>query len=252
MGNQGTLELALLGVNAEPARDPATFVSFLRSADGREIGRVKRSFPPDRRFALPAFPQERAITCLIAPERYRFRDVGIFTLTDGETIHRGPTVFRVPERWKAAFDKWASLPDSLRALREALDASSNVRVKGGKLLGKFVRGAFDDVDQADRLTVNAKACLLNIFAKLNTLKEPVFGRKPWFGFVDEILEIGRERMIALVDNTMLERVQEIHDNIHKYDFYKQTPVGDHAKNIPAGFTFTKGKMVSIKTQEDKR
>ena len=250
MGNEGILELSLLGVDAQPAKDPATFVSFMRTADGQEIGRVKRSFPPDRRFALPAFPQERAIACQITPERFRIREVGIFTLTDGETIRRGPTVFRIPEKWKGAFDKWSDLPDSTQPLRAALDVSSTLRVKGGKLLGRFVKEAFDGVDQADRLTVNAKACLLNLFAKLNTVKEPVFSRKPWFGFVESILEIGRERMIARVDETMLTRVQEIHDKIDQFELYKRTPVGDHANNIPAGFSFARSRMVSIKTQED--
>jgi hypothetical protein len=250
MGNEGTLELTLLGVDTQPASDPSTLVSFLRSTDQQEIERAKRSFPPERRFTLPAFPQERAIMCHITPERYRLRDVGIFTLTDGETIRRGPTVFRIPDRWRAAFVKWADLPDALRALRNSLDVSLSVRVKGGKLLGQFVRGAFDDVDPADRLTVNAKACLLNLFAKLNTVKEPVFGRKSWFGFVNEILEIGRERMIALVDETMLARVEEIRENVDRFEFYKRTPVGDHANNIPAGLTFAKSRMVSIKTQEE--
>ena len=170
MGNEGFLELTLLGVDAQPAADPATFVSFMRSADGEEIGRIKRSFPPVRRFPLPAFPQERAIACRITPERYRGREVGIFTLTDGETIRRGPTVFRVPQHWTADFVRWADLPSPLQALRDALEVSPAVRVKGGKLLGQFVRAAFDDVDPADRLTVNAKACLLNLFAKLGLSK----------------------------------------------------------------------------------
>jgi hypothetical protein len=250
MGNEGTFELTLLGVDAQPASDPSTLVSFLRTTDGQEIGRVKRSFPPERRFPLPAFPQERAITCQITPQRYRLRDVGIFTLTDGETIRRGATVFRIPEKWKAAFVKWADLPDALQSLRDTLDVSPTVRVKGGQLLGQFVKGIFDDVDPADRLTANAKACVLNLFAKLSTIKEPVFGRKPWFAFVNEILEIGRERMIALVDETMLTRVEEIRENIDQFEFYKRTPVGDHAKNIPLGLTFAKSRIVSIKTQEE--
>jgi hypothetical protein len=250
MGNEGTLEITLLGVDAQPAKDPETFISFTRMSDGQEILRFKRSFPPKRPFTLPAFPQERAIGCRITPERYRSREVGIFTLTDGETIQRQPTVFRVPQHWEAEFVKWANLPTGLQPLRDVLEASLAVRVKGGKLLGQFVRAAFDDVDPADRVTVNAKACMLNLFAKLGTLKEPVFNRKPWFGFVENILEIGRERMIALVDEDMLTRVQDIHRKIDDFEFYKRTPVGDHANNVPAGFTFAKSKMVSIKTQEE--
>lgn len=250
MGNEGVFEIELLGVDAQPATDPKTFVSFRRAADGQEIGRTTRSFPPVRRFPLPAFPQERAIACQITPDRYRHREIGIFTLTDGETIHRGPTVFRTPDRWSATFVKWAALSDAFDALRGRLDVSLAVRVKGGKLLGKFVTNTYDGVDSADRVTVNAKSCLLNVFAKLNTVKEPVFGRKPWFAFVEEVLEIGRERMIALVDAEMLTRVREIHGKIDQFEEYKRTPVGDHAKNIPSGFSFSKSTMISIKTQEE--
>ena len=250
MANQGTLEITLLGVDGNPAGDPETFVSFIRTSDGREIGRATRAFPPSRRFLLPSFPQERAIACLVTPERYRHRDVGIFTLTDGETISRQPTVFRIPDRWSARFVRWADLPQDLDPLVGVLDSSPAVRVKGGRLLGQFVDAAYDNIDAADRLSMTAKACLLNLFGKLNSLKEPVFGRKPWFGFVDTLLEISRERIIALVDEEMLVRVKEIHANIDRFDSYKRTPAGDHNRNIPPGFGFSKASMVSIKTRED--
>ncbi len=250
MANEGFLELSLLGVDGEVAADPATFVSFVRTKDGQELGSAKRSFPPARRFAVPAFPQERAIACWISPDRYRTREVGIFTFIDGEVIPRSPTVFRIPQRWTAAFDKWADLPDELDPLQTCLGNSPRLRVKDGKTLGRFVEDVYDDLDPGDRQSTNAKACLLNLYAKLNTLKEPVFGRKPWFGFVQSLLVIGRERLVALVDGEMRTRVQTIFDDIGDFDFYKRTPVGDHAKNIPPGFSFAKKDMVSIKTQEE--
>jgi len=250
MAHEGFLELSLLGVDGLPATDPSTFVLFTRISDGQEIGRAKRSFPPKRVFPLPAFPQERAIACVITPERYRTRDVGIFTFVEGETIPRAPTVFRIPERWAAAFDRWDDLPEALGPLQTVLTDSETLRVTNGKTLGQFIEDTYDDVDSGDRPTINAKACLLNLFAKLNTVKEPVFGRKPWFGFVEALLEIGRERLIALVDDEMLTRVRQIHDDIDDFEEYKTTPVGDHAKNIPPGFTFSKKDMVSIKTRED--
>jgi hypothetical protein len=250
VGNEGTLALTLLSVDTTPAKDPSTFVSFLRTSDGREIGNATVSFPPSRRFRLPAFPQERALACLITPERHRHREVGIFTLMDGETISRSPTVFRIPDRWNARFDKWADLGRAFEPMQACLESSPSLRVKGGKALGTFVGADYDEVDGGDRLTVNAKACMLNLFAKLNTLKEPVFGRKPWFRFVETLLEIGRERIIALADEEMLTRVKAINDRIDQFELYKRTPVGDHNKNIPAGFSFKKSDMVSIKTREE--
>lgn len=250
MPNQGTLALSLLAVDGSPARDPGTFVSFIRSSDGQEIGSATRSLPPVRRFTLPAFPQETAIMCLVTPERYRHRAVGVFTLTDGETIQRNPTVFRKPDKWQPAFVRWNDLTADFDGLTQILGESTTLRVKAGKVLGQFTAAAYDAVDPGDRTTVYAKACLLNLHAKLRSLKEPVFSRKPWFGFVDTILEIGRERLIALVDAEMRERVRTIHDNIDDFELYKRTPVGDHHKNIPPGYTFTKSSMVSIKTKEE--
>jgi hypothetical protein len=249
-GNQGTFELTLLGVDGTPAKDPSTFISFIRSGDGTEIDRNTKTFPPSRRFLLPAFPQERAIVCSITPQRYRSREVGVFTLTDGETIRRQPTVFRRPEKWSAKFDKWANLPASLKPLQDCLTNSPELRTKDGKNLGRFTDTAYENIDPGDRPTINAKACMLNLFAKLNTLNEPVFGRKPWFGFVERLLVIGRERFIAIVDDEMLARIRQIHQNIGNFEFYKRTPVGDHNKNIPSWLSFKKNEMVSIKTRED--
>src|SRR5829696_4251555 len=123
MANQGFLELSLLSVDGQPAADRSTFISFRRSIDNTEIQSFTRSFPPMRRFALDAFPAERAIATVITPERYRHREVGIFTFTEGETIRRAPTVFRIPQKWEAKFDKWLDLTDAHRPLRDVLEAS---------------------------------------------------------------------------------------------------------------------------------
>jgi hypothetical protein len=254
MPNKGTLELTLLGVDGSPASDPRTLVTFLRTPSGVEIGRAKVAFPPSpRRFSLPAFPEERAIACIITPERHRHREVGIFTLTDGETIRRQPNVFRLPHLWVPEFTKWASLPDTFKELKDLLGSSDDLRLKDGnsrRLLGSFTASTYDDVDPADRIVANGKATLLNLFAKLDSMKEPVFGRKPWFRFLTRVVEISRERMIALADAELLARVQEIHGNIDRFALYKRTPVGDHHKNIPPGFTVRRPEMVSIKSRED--
>jgi hypothetical protein len=250
MPNEGKLELTLLTVDAQPARDLSTVVSFQRVSDGRIIASATTSFPPPRRFTLPAFPQERVISCSISPQRYRPRAVGVFTLTDGETISRQPTVFRDPRHWSADFVKWDDLGDPFRLLKETLDESPDLQVKGGRRFDKFVGDAYDDVSQDDRVTTYAKASVLNLFAKLITVKEPVHNRKPWFGFVDRLLQVGRERLIALVEDEMLERVRQIDENIDRFEEYERTPAGNHHKNIPPGFMVKKSSMVSIKTDEE--
>jgi len=248
--NQGTLELTLLHTDGTPARDAHTVATFLRTPRMEEITRAVLTFPPARRIPLPAFPQERAIACTITPERYRHREVGIFTFTDGETIRRQPDVFRLPQRWSPAFTKWASLGDAFDPLTTVLEESPAVRIKGGKVLGTFTKEVYDGIDPAERAAANAKACLLNLFAKLDAEKEPVFGRKPWFRFVTDVLVIDRERLVALADEEMFARVSEIHKKIDQFSDYKRTPSGDHNKNIPPGFTFKKADMVSIKTKEE--
>jgi hypothetical protein len=250
MGNEGFLELTLLGVDSEPAHDPATFVEFLRVPGSVQIGSAKRAFPPARLFKLPAFPQEKAIACLITPERHRHREVGVFMLTHNETIRRQPTVFKVPQKWEADFVEWAELPDAFTKLQDVLEESDDLRVRKGKVFKKFVEDEYDGVDSGDRVTINAKACLLNLFSKLNTLKEPVNKKKSWFGFVDQVLEIDRERFIGLVQAEMLDRVKQISKDIAEFPEYKRTPAENHAKNVPTGYKFSKKDMVSIKTRED--
>lgn len=249
MPNEGFLELTLLTVDAEPARDPSTRVTFQRVSDGQTIGSATTSFPPSRRFRLPAFPQEKALSCFIAPKRYRHRNVGVFTLTDGETITRQPTVFRDPKQWAASFVKWDELGAPFLALTDVLDESDDLRIKGGKVYEKFVEDTYDQAEADGQVAISAKASLLNLFAKLNSEKEPVHNRKSWFSFVLQLLEIGRERLIALVDEEMLVRVREIDEHIGRYEEYERTPAGNHFKNIPSGYTAKKSDMVSIKTDE---
>ncbi len=251
MPNEGFLELSPLTVDVQPAIDPSTLVEFTRVKDGQMIGRKTLAFPPPRRFKLPAFPQESALACFIAPKRFRGRSVGVFTLTDGETISRQPTVFRSPKEWSAEFVKWDDLGDEFQTLTDVLTDSPNLKVKGGKVLEEFAGDAYDEVSPSDLVMVNAKACLLNLFAKLNTVKEPIHKRKPWFGFVNQILEIGRERLIAIVQDDMLERVRQIADDISAFEDYESTPAGNHHGNIPSGYTVKKSSMVSIKTDDTK-
>jgi hypothetical protein len=251
MANEGFLELTPLTVDAQPAADPATLVEFERTADGQTIGKATVSFPPSRLFRLPAFPQEKATACFISPQRYRGRWVGVFTLTDGETITRQPTVFRNPKEWSADFVKWNDLGTPFQALKDVLGQSPDLHVKGGKVFESFTGDRYDGVLQTDRVTLYAKASLLNLFAKLNSLKEPLHNRKPWFGFVTQLLVIGRERLIAIVDDDMIERVDQISRDIGQFEDYERTPAGNHYPNIPAGYTVKKSSMISVKTDDEK-
>jgi hypothetical protein len=249
MSNEGFFQIGLMDVEGRPVNESGVKVSFVRVTENKVISSAANlDFPPARRFALPAFPQESNLLCEVTPPRFRQRRSGIFTLTDGETIVRNLTLFRRPDKFSASFTAWDQLPSLFLPLKTLLGRSSAVKVKGGRLLGKFTEAIYDGV--TDPKEVFAKAALLNLYTKLTDLKEPTGGKEPWFSFVREIVEIGRERFIALVDPKMGEIVRAIKDDLGKFKDYKNTPAQNHFGNIPSVFQPQKSKMFSIKSTED--
>lgn len=248
MANEGFFQLSLMDVRGRPINESKVKVGFFRVADNKSISSGNFDFPPPHTFALPAFPQEKHMFCDVTAARYRMRRIAPFLLTDGETITRNISLFRRPDKWTSSFTVWDQLGSQFLALRDVLKESSAVKVKGGKLLGKFTEATYDGVIEKNE--VFAKAALLNIYAKLTDLKEPTKGSEPWFSFVKEIVEISRERVIAIVDPRMGELVRQIKDNIGKFKHYENTPAQNHFGNIPASFQPQKSKMFSIKSSED--
>jgi len=249
MSNQGFFQLGLLDVAGRPVNESNVKVRFLRISENQAISSAAElKFPPPHRFSVPAFPQESNLLCEVTAPRYRQRRSGIFTLTDGETIIRNLTLLRRPDKFSASFTLWDQLPSLFLPLKDVLKKSSAVKVKGGKLLGKFTEAAYDGVTQ--KVEVSAKAALLNLYTKLTDLKEPTAGKEPWFSFVREVVEIGHERFIAVVNPKMGEIIRNIKNNIGGFKDYKNTPAQNHFGNIPAGFRVQKSKMFSIKSTED--
>ncbi len=249
MSNEGFFQLGLMDVHGRPVNESKVKVGFVRVADNKTIlSAANLDFPPSRRFSVPAFPQEKNLLCEVTPPRYRMRRSGVFTLTDGETIARNLTLFRRPEKWSADFTAWDQLSSHFLPLKEVLKKSSAVKVKGGKLLGKFTEATYNGV--TEKTEVFAKAALLNLYTKLTDLKEPTEAKEPWFSFVREVVEIGKERFIAIVNPRMGEIVRAIKDDIGKFKAYKNTPAQNHFGNIPAVFQVQKSKMFSIKSTED--
>jgi hypothetical protein len=249
MSNEGFFQLGLLDVSGRPVNESKVKVGFIRVVDNKLISSsTNLDFPPSRRFALPAFPQEKNLFCEVTPPRYRMRRSGVFTLTDGETIVRNLTLFRRPEKWSAEFTAWDQLSSHFLPFKEVLKKSSAVKVKGGKTLGKLTEAAYDGV--TGNTEVFAKAALLNLYTKLTDLKEPTEGKEPWFSFVREVIEIGKERFIAIVDPRMGKIVRAIKDDVGKFKDYKNTPAQNHFGNIPAVYQVQKSKMFSVKSTED--
>ncbi len=244
MANQGTLELVLNDVRRGTLKGFKARVELRRS--GGDLPDVTLDpFPAKAKLLLAAFPQAEQVEFRVVTERFRIRSGGVFTLTDGETIQRTLTLFRRPSRWRARFTRLARLGGRHQALKDVLGLSPNLKVKKGR--------AFDDYDDADSSrTILAKAALLNLHAKLSAMTEPVGGNRDWFSFIDEILEIDRERLIARVDPRMGEVVRTIKDRISDFGDYKRTPAKNHAGNVaPHLGDFRKGDMFSIKSRDAK-
>lgn len=248
MSNEGFFQLSLMDVRGRPINESKVKVGFFRVSDNKSISSGNFNFPPPHMFTLPAFPQEKQMFCDVTAPRYRMRRISPFLLTDGETITRNISLFRRPDKWTASFTQWDQLGSQFLALKSVLNQSSAVKVKGGSQLGKFTEATYDGVTAKNE--VFAKAAMLNVYAKLTDLKEPTAGSEPWFSFVKEIVEIGRERIIAIVDPRMGEIVREIKDNIGKFKDYENTPSQNHFGNIPSSFQPQKSKMFSIKSSED--
>ena len=254
MPNEGTFELALIGVEGQPIQDSTVDVAFHRGSDNQVIlSSPKLIFPPPKKFKLPAFPQANNLYADITPSRYRLRKSGFFTLTHGETISRNLTVLRDPKQWQANCTAWQQLPKSFKSLREVLERSPdiNVKEKPSLVFPQFTAAIYDGVTEEKALL--AKTALLNLYAKTMTLIEPVNKLQPWFAFVARVLQIGRERFIAQADPQMGTLVRTIKDNLSQFPDYKHTNAQNHFDNVaaaaPAGFTVLKSKMFSIKTTE---
>jgi len=249
MPNQGFFKLGLLDVAGRPVNETGVKVNFIRVTENKVIATATNlDFPPEHTFAVPAFPQEQNLLAEVTTPRFRQRRSGIFTLTDKETIVRNLNLFRRPDKFSASFTEWNQLPSHFLSFKSTLNKSSALKVKGGKTLGKFTEATYDGV--TGKIELTAKAALLNLYTKLTDLIEPTAGNEPWFSFVQEIVEIGKERLIAIVDPRMGEIIRTIKADFGKFKNYKPTPAQNHFGNIPAVYQVQKSKMFSIKSTED--
>lgn len=251
MSNKGTYELNLLDVRGKLITDPRVTVQFRRGTNGRPIGTVHAKYPSQRRFKdLPAFPQGRNLYCEITPSRFHHRKSGFFTLRDKKTIKSELIVLRIPSKWKPRFENWNRMPNHFRPLKDVLKASLRLKLRGKDVreLGRLVGTKYDNI--RDEKAIRAKACLLNLFAKMTALGAPTT-RRNWFSFVREILEIGQDRFIALVDPQMGRIVRRIIKDIKNFKEYKRTPARNHHKNVKIvlpGSSVRQSQMISIKSK----
>jgi hypothetical protein len=238
-----------LDVTGSAARDSSVKVTVRRAAGTQVVRVFSTSFPPGRKFTLPAFPVEKVLTPFIEPSRYRAKPTTPFMLTDGKRVTRHVTVFRQPSEWEPRFTKWENLPSRFKPLKTVLEQSSRLKVRGAGSF-EFMTGATYDSATDDERVRLPKMSLLNLHAKLTELADPA-GKQPWFGFVRQLLEIGRERLIAVVDARMAARIIAIRDDIDSHkQTYKHSNAQNHHTNMPKAYGVLKKDMFSVKTTED--
>lgn len=197
---------------------------------------------------------------MVAPKRYLHRYSPFFILRDEKTKDLDVPVLRDWRRWTAKFVRWNALPSRLGPLQTVLGKSPEVylhkrgKKKQGPLLGQLTVANYNNfvnnAPRSERDTVRlAKAALLNVYTKMREMPDPVTGR-PWSSYLRQMLRIGQERIIAVVDPQLADSIHSIKRSIHKFPRYKHTPAGNHFKNLPKGYNPRKSSMQSIKSRDE--
>jgi hypothetical protein len=249
MANLGKLELTIKNTADQPAADPKTRIQVQRT-DNSVVRHFKNlNLPLPGVLEIPAFPHESNLRCTVLSKRYRHFNTCFFTLSAAEPKRLELHALRNPKEWSAQFVPWKQLPEEFKPLQQVLDASE-VKVMKGEKLGKFTEDKYDTA-KAEK-SVLAKTALLNLFAKLTVLPEPIGGRNPWFSFVDRLLAVDRERFYAQVNVEMGEVVRRVKDNLPRFKGYESATAVNHfdklQETLPE-FRIFKSKMFSIKTDE---
>lgn len=249
MANLGKLELTIKNTADQPAADPKTRIQVQRKDSSVILNFKNLNLPLPGVLEIPAFPQEANLCCAVLSKRYRPFNTGFFTLSTAEPKRLELHALRNPKEWSAQFVPWKQLPEEFKPIQQVLDASE-VKVIKGEKLGKFTEDKYDTA-KAEK-TVLAKTALLNLFAKLTVLPEPIGGRNPWFSFVDRVLAIDRERFYAQVNVEMGEVVKRVKDNLSKFTGYESAVSSNHFDKLQdtlPEFRIFKSKIFSIKTDE---
>ena len=211
----------------------------------KHIAQATAKFAGRRRvFEMKADELAWPIYCDVTPTMYRGRRSpfkGFDTQQEIDVV-----LFRRSGKWKASYDRWASLAAKRAKFGELVDvlaASSNVVIRREDSITPI--GRFTDV-KYDSNRAPAKAALLNLHKKMQLTKD--VEDKPWFRHVREVLVLQQERFIARVDGALFRMVKKIRGNIGGYPTYEKGTTGLHVGNIPAEFELFED--TSIKSTDD--
>lgn len=256
MAHEGSIEIRLRTVEGLKFNDPKTRIRFCRRSDNRTILRAD-NFTSDGRINLPAFPLENFMYFEVTTSSFRIYRSRSFLVNDGQSVELEDglirdgliTLLRSPKKSQAKFDLWNSLSAMFDPLKSVLESSPDI-VVNGKLFPKLTEAAYDSIEgRSDTKQVNAKAAMLNLFARLTELGVPSGIKPNWFSFIQQLVTIGRERLIALVDDRMYDSIKDLRKN--EPEGWKKASSGLHFKNFPAKFEVDRDSMISVKSDHDK-
>jgi hypothetical protein len=186
----------------------------------------------------------------VTPNRFRFGALGTISVP-----HQGVTVLakplaREPEQWRVQFEPWTALGSRFAELKSTLGNSAELRYFRTADSGAMRTGdAWDKFGYGDGSL--PKACLLNLYHRLSTLREPVGKQRTWWSMIDTLLESGRERLIAITPVDTARVIREISENIVEYskEYRRAEDPARHRGNFPARFQPLISRLYSVKTIE---
>ncbi len=243
----------LRDVSRRHIRDAATFCTFRRLSDHRQIGdqlELELTGAPVV-FDLPVAMGE-VVVCESIRSGSASGTRRCSSESPGPPVRKEVQLLREPKQWTPRFTRWNDLPVVFGAFKQVLAASPKVTLfkDVDPVADLLVEAAYDGMS-GEEVTL-AKTALLNAHFRLNGTREPVSEARTWFSFVRRLIAIGRERFLALVEPEMERLVREIHTHIDEFRAdYERTTAENHRGNVPAALQGRITSMVSIKSTHRK-
>lgn len=266
MSYKGEVELRLVDTEDQPVRDPGIAVQFQRYRDKWILlDSPRKPFDTSRVYPIPLENIVESVKYNVEPTLYKRKQYKSIPIRDGETTSRTHELKRRLSKWDVDFERWAELPDAVFGpLKRVLLASDRVDLHDddGIRVGTLAGEEYDAIagiepgphGEGRPKRALAKTSLLNLFAKMTALNDPTIdsaaGTHDWFGYVQKLLAIDQERMIAVVDSGLKNHVDQIIADPKRFEYYKKADSSRHRKNFPEQYTLV-GDMVSIKSRDKK-
>jgi mannan endo-1,4-beta-mannosidase len=237
-GDQAAIEIALTNVDGASISVAPEELVFLRG--GRQM-----EFDVDEgtgAFVVNAGVKE-TWSAQVSPARYRTSSSGFFFLAPGDVRPVSQMMARDRSAWTASFRKWDELGADHQPLKDLLLRPGDVQLfPEVRSLGMLTGATYDGLG-GDALL--PKTAMLNLYYKLRTVPDPIRPELSWFSHLSRLLEIGRERLIAIADAAVVDSVKRVLENPAQFGYHRAEDPELHRKFLPAEFR-EEARIFSIK------